>query len=162
MKNQTKHKLYRCWASMRLRCNCPTHPNYHRYGGRGISVCERWNSFDLFVEDMGPKPSPTHSIERVDNDGGYCPSNCVWATSQEQNKNKSQISFLGYLRKNMKPLQYICRVARKAKPWRLHLQLKSRNEEGPYVRYFATLEQALDARADLLMERYMYHTLLNE
>ena len=146
---------------MRWRCNCPKHPYYHRYGGRGISICERWNSFDLFVEDMGPKPSPQHSIERVDNDGDYCPSNCVWATQTEQNKNKSKPSFLGYLRKNMKPLQYIHRDPHRANPWRLHLYLKPGNEQGPYVRCFATLEQALDARADLLMERHMYHTLLN-
>lgn len=79
---------YARWASMRERCNNPKAHNYHLYGGRGIRVCERWNSFENFIADMGLRPTDTHSIERVDNDGNYEPSNCKWATKLEQSRNR--------------------------------------------------------------------------
>jgi hypothetical protein len=72
------------WVAMRRRCNSPKAANYKRYGGRGIRVCERWESFELFLEDMGPRPSAQHTIERENNDGHYEPSNCSWATKSEQ------------------------------------------------------------------------------
>lgn len=78
----------RIWMNMRNRCSSPTNPSYPDYGGRGIEVCERWNDFGLFFADMGPRPSPAHTIDRKDNDGDYEPDNCRWATKIEQSRNK--------------------------------------------------------------------------
>lgn len=80
---------YRTWLSMRRRCFDPTSDKYHLYGGRGISVDSRWHSFAAFLEDMGRKPSPRHSIDRYpNNNGNYEPGNVRWATAIEQARNK--------------------------------------------------------------------------
>lgn len=83
-------KIYRCWVNMIRRCTIPTVNNWHRYGGRGITVCDRWaDSFENFLADMGEPPTKAHSIDRVDNDGNYEPGNCVWADRLTQRKNSS-------------------------------------------------------------------------
>jgi hypothetical protein len=80
---------YDIWCSMRQRCRDPHVKSYANYGGRGITVCERWlHSFENFYADMGPRPSPMHTIERKDNDGPYSPDNCIWILKTLQNMNK--------------------------------------------------------------------------
>lgn len=70
------------------RCHNPSNKAYADYGGRGITVCDRWrNSCQSFLDDMGPRPSAAHSVDRIDNDGNYEPKNCRWATATEQNRN---------------------------------------------------------------------------
>ena len=95
----TKHGMsntteYRIWQQMIQRCTNPKNQGYIRYGGRGITVCNRWLKFKHFLKDMGLRPSKQHSIERVDNDGGYSPSNCVWATRKDQSRNQTTSKFL--------------------------------------------------------------------
>ena len=91
----TKTPEYKAWDSMKQRCFNPNHKRYSDWGGRGIKVCDRWkNSSENFLADMGLKPTPKHSLDRIDNDGDYCPENCRWATKAEQENN----------RRNNKPL----------------------------------------------------------
>lgn len=87
---------YRTWNNMWNRCTNPITSRYERYGGRGITVCARWLSFENFLEDMGSRPSAKHSIERGDVNGNYEPGNCRWATKKEQSRNTSTNLFVEY------------------------------------------------------------------
>ena len=83
----SKTPEYQCWSHMKFRCTNPADPHYKDYGGRGIKVCDRWQSFERFFSDMGTRPSSKHSIERCRNDLGYEPSNCCWAIQLVQCNN---------------------------------------------------------------------------
>lgn len=79
---------HRIWCQMRQRCASPKDKRFHDYGGRGIRVCPRWESFECFLEDVGQRPSGEHSLDRIDNDGNYEPGNVRWATRSEQQRNR--------------------------------------------------------------------------
>lgn len=89
----TKHPLYPIWKTMRQRCNNPNNAKYPRYGGRGITICQKWSlpdgeGFLNFVRDMGEKPFSAASLDRRDNDGNYEPTNCKWSSYEEQARNR--------------------------------------------------------------------------
>ena len=92
--NATSHPNYGSWLNMKDRCLRKNNPFFSRYGGRGIEICERWkSSFRAFCEDMGTRPDGM-TLDRIDNDGNYEPSNCRWATQQEQANNTSANRYL--------------------------------------------------------------------
>lgn len=128
------HPLYCTWANMLARCFDLNKPNYKDYGGRGITVCERWHHFKNFVNDMGPKPSKLHSLDRIDNDKGYSFENCRWATRTEQNKNKRvyRTSRTGVSGIRFREDKYQVRV--------------TINNTRKSIGNFNTLQEALDAR----------------
>lgn len=95
MKGNFKHggrntRLYRCWKGMRNRCYNPNNPKYYRYGGRGIVVCDEWEDFAVFRDwALANGYNDELSIDRIDNDGNYEPSNCKWSTPKEQANNRN-------------------------------------------------------------------------
>lgn len=102
---------YRIWAAMIRRCYNERHNHYHRYGGRGIAVCDRWRtSFEAFFADMGLRPSRAHTLDRIDNDGDYEPSNCRWATWYQQATNTSRSVFTATINGETHSVNQWCRI----------------------------------------------------
>jgi hypothetical protein len=90
-------KIYSCWKNMKIRCNNPKSENYYLYGGRGITVCDRWmESFENFYEDMKEGHNDSLSLERIEVNGNYCKQNCRWVTMAQQAKNKRNTAYLTY------------------------------------------------------------------
>jgi len=87
---------YLAWNNMRDRCENPKNVGFKYYGGRGIVVCERWSKYENFLADMGRKPSPKHSLDRIDVDQNYFKENCRWATRDEQNNNRRKFGSLAH------------------------------------------------------------------
>ena len=92
----TNSSEYNSWQSMLNRCENENKDNYDMYGGRGISICDEWHKFDSFYKDMGSKPSPEYSLERIDNNGNYCLENCRWTTTKEQARNRRSNRYLTF------------------------------------------------------------------
>ena len=97
LKAKSNHKLYNTWKHMKDRCYNPNSHAFLSYGGREITVCDRWlDSFENFVFDMGEKPTAQHSLDRIDNNGNYSPKNCKWSTKKEQARNTRQSKYVDY------------------------------------------------------------------
>jgi len=90
---------YQSWSHMKSRCQDIKNQDYHRYGGRGITVCKEWEIYENFLADMGRRPSSAHSLDRIENNSGYHKGNCKWSTKIEQNRNKRNNRLIEYQQK---------------------------------------------------------------
>lgn len=145
--NRSKHKLYSTWLSLKDRCNNPRNKYYHNYGARGIKVCERWqdhaNGFENFLADMGERPDG-YSIDRIDNNGDYCPENCKWSDKIEQNLNKRTNLSTPYITTQTRngATRYVVRIK----------DLRDTTGRTVRTKVRKTLEEAILARDELLKE----------
>lgn len=134
-------KEYRAWKNMKTRCNNSNYHSYHRYGGRGIKVCSRWNdSFINFYEDMGDAPSKNHQLDRIDNNRDYSPDNCHWVTPKENSNNRKKYNnktgYTGVFYRESKN-QYEVSVCINRRP--------------KHIGTFKTLQEAVNGRKDFIL-----------
>ena len=133
---------YHSWKGMINRCTNKNHHKYSSYGARGITVCDRWlNSLDNFIKDMGDRPSLDYSLDRINNDGNYEPSNCRWATRSQQMRNRrpksnSGVSGIVFYKNNKKPYVVILQNDYKSK----------------YYGAFPTLQEAIKRKEEVIRE----------
>lgn len=132
---QYKSVEYRTYKHMVERCTNESCKMYPHYGGRGISVCERWMTFENFLADMGVRPSPKHSLDRINNDGNYEPGNCRWATGSQQMRNTRRTRMITHNGETL-PL----------KDWSIRLGLGESTIQSRLDVYGWTVEQALTIR----------------
>lgn len=95
-RSRKKDPTYKAWVHIRYRCNNKNSSGYKYYGAKGIKLCDRWESFENFLADMGDRPSRQHSIDRIDPRGDYTPSNCRWLLKNRQNNNRSCVHVVEY------------------------------------------------------------------
>lgn len=139
---QTEHPLYNTWRMMRQRCTNPNHDAYPWYGAKGITVCDRWNSFTNFAEDMGERPEG-FTLDRIKSDQDYSPSNCRWSSVPDQIRNRTLTNPMRNIRKE--PNCYLVRMV--LTPGTHH------------SKSFATLEEAIEYRDELMYEREFHYSL---
>lgn len=118
-----KKKMLWVWSDMVSRCSNPNHKAYKNYGGRGISVCERWLTFQYWLTDMAPRPDGG-LLDRINNDGNYEPGNCQWSTRKEQNSNRRNCIYVDCDGERVTLKEYCRRKGLKYRP--IHKRIRSR------------------------------------
>lgn len=125
-------KTYKSWACMIQRCTNPNNHAYSDYGGRGIKVCQRWLKFENFLEDIGELPTNKHSIDRINNNGNYCKSNCRWVTQKQQTRNTRRNRLISYNGK----VQCLC-------DWAKEIGINPKTLQARIFRYNWSIKRAL-------------------
>lgn len=149
----SKTTTYNVWASMLQRCNNPNSDKYQYYGGRGITVCERWHVFENFLADMGERPSKNHSIDRIDNDREYGPDNCRWTTMRRQNRNRRSNIEIEYQGETMCLVDWADRLGLKYETVRQRIQNQGWSVENAFSHPIKPRELEITYNGDTLTLR---------